>query len=158
MLQLSFFLILGSIKSSYLWPVKRKEQKKKSKKLKEKKKKKKTSKKNSKKSFNVLRRKILNHGHQIQIWMRTKKMKEKMNTDRKKNHVKIWRIKYATFPNKKSWKTKKNFFFPFYFTYICIQVLWKYHFPLLFHYTFKLKHFWTWIMHALTLFYCQYRA
>ena len=29
MLQLSFFLILGSIKSSYLWPVKRKEQKKK---------------------------------------------------------------------------------------------------------------------------------
>ena len=90
MLQLSFFLILGSIKSSYLGPVKRKEQKK-SKKLKEKRKKKKTSKKNSKKSFNILRRKIFNHGHQIQIWMRTKKMKKKMNTDRKKNHVKIWR-------------------------------------------------------------------
>ena len=59
-----FLFILGSIKSSYLGPVKRKERKK-SKKLKEKKKK--TSVKKSKKSFNVLRRKILNRGHQSQI-------------------------------------------------------------------------------------------
>ena len=144
-----FLLILGTIKSSYLGAVKRKEKNKEE----AERKKEENKRKKIEKELHCIKKK------NIKSWSSESDLDDDDEEDEvedeyrqeeessedlqeKVNHVELG-VQHSPTKNPKKQKIKKLIFFPFYVTYICIQVLWKYHFPLVFDYTFELKHFWT---------------